>query len=216
MERGLKMEIFEAIDNRKTIRKYDDYKPTTEEVKRIINSARLAPSAINMQNWKFIAVFNQNVKEELANSVLASYDRILSNLDDETKASVERYKGHSTFFKNAPFIIVCVEKFAPSFMGGVLEKAGIPNDEIKLMRPDSYLLSMGGAIENMLLSAYALGLGSCWMVAPVLGESGMRKTLNLKEDEKIVSILAFGRPAKDATDKRSPKKGLDEIMEIIE
>ena len=50
------MEIFEAIDNRKTIRKYDDYKPTTEEVKRIINSARLAPSAINMQNWKFIAI----------------------------------------------------------------------------------------------------------------------------------------------------------------
>ena len=70
------MEIFEAIDNRKTIRKYDDYKPTTEEVKRIINSARLAPSAINMQNWKFIAVFNQNVKEELADSVLRAYDRI--------------------------------------------------------------------------------------------------------------------------------------------
>lgn len=80
------MEIFEAIDNRKTIRKYDDYKPTTEEVKRIINSARLAPSAINMQNWKFIAVFNQNVKEELANSVLAAYDRILSNLNEEDKA----------------------------------------------------------------------------------------------------------------------------------
>ena len=101
-------------------------------------------------------------------------------------------------------------------MSGVLEKAGIKDDEIKLMRPDSYLLSMGGAIENMLLSAYALGLGSCWMVAPVLGEDGMRKTLNLKEDEKIVSILAFGRPAPDATDKRSPKKELDKIMEIIE
>lgn len=210
------MEIFEAIDNRKTIRKYDDYKPTTEEVKRIINSARLAPSAINMQNWKFIAIYNDKVKEELANAVLAAYDRILSNLNEEDKAPVERYKGHSTFFKNAPFIIVCVEKFAPSFMGGVLEKAGIKDDEIKLMRPDSYLLSMGGAIENMLLSAYALGLGSCWMVAPVLGEDGMRKTLNLKEDEKIVSILAFGRPASDVSDKRSPKKELDEIMEIIE
>ena len=44
--------------------------------------------------------------------------------------------------------------------------AGLGEDEIKKMRPDSYLLSMGGAIENMLLASYALNLGSCWMVAP--------------------------------------------------
>ena len=68
----------------------------------------------------------------------------------------------------------------------------------------------------MMLKAWDMGLGSCWMVAPVLGESGMRKVLNLNDDEKIVSILAIGKPAIDATDKRSPKKSLDEIMEIIE
>ena len=152
------MEIFEAIDNRKTIRKYDDYKPTTEEVKRIINSARLAPSAINMQNWKFIAIYNDKVKEELADSVLRAYDRILSNLNEEDKAPVERYKGHSTFFKNAPFIIVCVEKFAPSFMSGVLEKAGIKDEEIKLMRPDSYLLSMGEQLKICFCLLMLLGL----------------------------------------------------------
>ncbi len=209
------MELFEAIDNRKTIRKYGEYLPTTDEVKRIINSARLAPSAMNVQNWKFIAIFNQDVKNKLADCVLSSYDRILAGLNDELKAQVERYKGHSTFFKTAPFIIVCIEKEAPAFMGGALESAGIPDEEIKLMRPDSYLLSMGGAIENMLLAGYALGLGSCWMVAPVLGEKGMREVLKLDKKDKIVSILAFGRPAEDISDKRSPKKNLEEIMEII-
>lgn len=210
------MDIFEAIDNRKTIRKFDSYKPTIEEAKRIIESARLAPSAINAQNWKFIAVFNDEIKNKMANCVLDGYDKIQSKIDSETSSTIERYKGHSTFFTHAPLVIVCVEKFAPSFMSGVLEQAGFDEKEIKLMRPDSYLLSMGGAIENMLLSAYAMGLGSCWMVAPVLGENGMRKVLNLKEDEKIVSILAIGKPAPDATDKRSPKKSLDEIIEIIE
>lgn len=210
------MNIFEAIDNRKTIRKFDTYKPTIEEAKRIIESARLAPSAVNAQNWKFIAIFNDEVKNKMANCVLEKYEEIQSKLDSETSASVERYKGHSTFFTKAPLVIVCVEKYAQSFMGGVLEKANYDIEEIKLMRPDSYLLSMGGAIENMLLSAYAMGLGSCWMVAPVLGESGMRKILNLADDEKIVSILSIGKPAIDATDKRSPKKSLNEIMEIIE
>lgn len=209
------MDIFEAIDNRKTIRKFDDYKPTIDEAKRIIESARMAPSAMNTQNWRFIAIFNDDIKEEMAKSVLASYDRILTNLDGDTAKNVERFKGHSTFFAKVPLVIACIEEKAPAFMEGALEEAQIPLEEIKLMRPDSYLLSMGGAIENMLLAAYSMGLGSCWMVAPVLGEAGMRKILKLKDDEKIVSILAFGRPAADATDKRSPKKPLDEIMEIL-
>ena len=210
------MDILEAIDNRKTIRKFDLKKPSVDVVKRIINSARLAPSAINAQNWKFIAILNDDVKNKMANSVLCAYDKIIANLDGEDASQVEKYKGHSTFFTHAPLVIVCVEKYAPAFMGGILEKANFDKKEIELMRPNSYLLSMGGAIENMLLTAYSLNLGSCWMVAPVLGESGMRKILNIKEDEKIVSILSIGAPAEDISDKRSFKKELDEIMEIIE
>ena len=210
------MDILEVIDNRKTIRKFDSKKPTTDEVKRMINSARLAPSAINAQNWKFIAILNDDIKNKMADSVLSAYDEIISHLDEETAKGVERYKGHSTFFIHVPLVIVCVEKDAPSFMEGILEKANFSAEKIKLMRPNSYLLSMGGAVENILLTAYSLGYGSCWMVAPVLGEGGMRKILDLKDDEKIVSILSIGVPAADATDKRSPKKSLDEVLEIIE
>lgn len=210
------MDIFEVIDNRKTIRKFDTKKPTTDEIKRMINSARLAPSAINMQNWKFIAVLNDEIKNEMAQCVLDKYSEIISKLDSEKGAQVERYKGHSTFFTHAPLVIVCVEEEAPSFMGGILEEAKYEPDEIKLMRPDSYLLSMGGAIENILLTAYSLGYGSCWMVAPVLGQDGMRKALNLGDNQKIVSILSIGKAATDSTNKRSPKKELNEILKIVE
>ena len=68
------MEIFECIDTRKTIRKYADYIPTDDEIKRIINSARLAPSAINAQNWRFIAVLNQDVKHKMAEAISDKYD----------------------------------------------------------------------------------------------------------------------------------------------
>ena len=210
------MDIFEAVDNRKTIRKFDSYIPTKDEIKRIINSARLAPSAMNTQNWKFIAIYNNEIKNKMADEILKTYDRIIPNLDDETKAYVERYKAHSTFFTKAPVIIVCVETEAKAFMNGVLEMAKFSEEEIKKMRPDSFLLSMGGAIENMLLSAYAQNLGSCWMVAPVLGVHGIKKDLNLDETDKITSVIAIGKPASDISDKRSNKKPLDEIMEIIE
>ncbi len=208
------MEIFECIDTRKTIRKYTDYIPTDDEIKRIINSARLAPSAINAQNWRFVAVLNQDIKHKMAMAISDKYDEITKNLDEETKARVLGYKGHSTFFENAPVVIVCVEIEAPSFMGGVLEQAGYSKDVISRMRPDSYLLSMGGAVENMILSANALGLASCWMVAPVLANDEIKNILKLKDNEKITTLLAIGKPYSDNPNK-PPKKPLEEVMEII-
>ena len=50
--------FFDVIKNRKTVRKFADYIPTDDEIKEIIDSARLAPSAVNAQNWKFIAILN--------------------------------------------------------------------------------------------------------------------------------------------------------------
>lgn len=208
------MDLFTALDTRKTIRKYTDYTPTDDEIKRIINSARLSPSAMNTQNWRFLAVFNKDIKEKMANAVLKKYDEILGRIKEETKPNVTRYRAHSAFFKEAPVVIVCLEKSAPSFMGGVLEEAKYTKEEISKMRPDSYLLSMGGAVQSMALSAHGLGLSSCWMVAPVLAEEEFKKILNLKEDEKIVTLLTIGKPFGENPN-RAPKKELDEIMEII-
>ncbi len=208
------MEIFECIDTRKTIRKYSDYIPTDDEIKRIINSARLAPAAMNTQNWKFLAIYNNDIKKQMADAILRKYDEIVSRIKDETKEGVLRYKGHSTFFENAPVVIACIETQAASFMGGVLEEANYAKEEISKMRPDSYLLSMGGAVENMALSATALGLSSCWMVAPLLASEEFKKILNLKDDDKVVTLLTIGKPYADNPN-RAPKKALEEVMKII-
>lgn len=206
--------FFNIVDTRKTNRKYEDYIPPIEDIKRIIESARLAPSAINAQNWKFIAVYSKEIKQKMAGAVLETYDEILSKLKDpEEREKIERYKGHSTFFENAPAVIVCVLTKAPSFFDGVLESSGYECAKIKDMRPDSQLLSMGGAIENMALTAAALGLGSCWMVAPVIAVDKFREILNIECEDRIVSLLTIGKPV--ISGKRSPKKQLEEILEII-
>lgn len=209
------MDFFEIIDTRKTNRKYEDYIPPKEDIKRIINSARLAPSAINAQNWKFIAIYNDEIKHKMAQAVLDTYDEILSKLKDEDqKEKIERYRGHSTFLEKAPVVIACIITKAPSFCEGVLENCGFECAKISQMRPDSQLLSMGGAIENMALSAHALNLGSCWMVAPILASDRFREILNINDDDRIVSLLTIGKP--EVSDKRSPKKELDEIMTILD
>ncbi|MBQ3101771.1 nitroreductase family protein [bacterium] len=207
--------FFDVIKNRKTVRKFADYIPTDDEIKEIIDSARLAPSAVNAQNWKFIAILNSDIKQKMADAVLEKYDEIASKLEtQEEKDGVNRFRGHSTFFTHAPLLIAIIETKYPAFLDNILENADYSAEEIALMRPDSQLLSMGGAVENMALTAHALGLGSCWMVAPVIAESAFKKILNLADDDKVVSLLTIGKPA-DVTSIRSPKKNLEDVMQII-
>jgi nitroreductase len=59
------MDVFNAITNRRSIRKYKDTKIEEEKISKIMEAARLAPSAANRQEWKFIIVKDKNTKEKL-------------------------------------------------------------------------------------------------------------------------------------------------------
>lgn len=59
------MEVFEAISKRKSIRKYQNKKIEDEKLDKILESARIAPSAANRQEWKFIVVKNQETRDKL-------------------------------------------------------------------------------------------------------------------------------------------------------
>ena len=151
----------------------------------------------------------------MASKIEEEYRRIENSLDDDMdKKRALSPLNHSIFFKNAPVSIVCVIKKAPNFYEDILEKTKLyTKEEMGLMRPNSHLLSIGGAIENMILSAHALNLDSCWMVAPVLAQKSLKEILNLEEEDWIVTILSMG---KGIDTSRPPKKQLDEVMQIIE
>ena len=151
----------------------------------------------------------------MAQAVSNTYDKISSMVDDEDfKNSLSKSKTFSIFFKDAPVVIACVETKRESAMTDFLKSQGLSYEEILLYRPDSSLLSMGGAIENMSLSAAALGYGTCWMCAPIIAYKKFKEILKLAEDDKIVSLLALGKPASD-NQNQPPKKTPDEIMEIL-
>lgn len=209
------MEFFETIHTRKTIRKYSKEKPPIEDIKKIINSARLAPSATNSQNWKFIAIYNNDIKQKMVDAVNNAYDEIEKQIDDDNiKSNFLRYKPFSVFFKDAPVVIACIETERKSAVTEFLKKS-MPFEEVLLYKPDSSLLSMGGAIENITLSATALGYGTCWLCAPIIAYKGFKKILNLSETDKIVSLLTIGKPENNNT-QQPPKKSLEEVIEIIE
>lgn len=59
------MDVMEAVKNRRSIRKYTSQQVEDEKLKRVLEAARLAPSACNMQPWKFIVVTNEETRSLL-------------------------------------------------------------------------------------------------------------------------------------------------------
>jgi nitroreductase len=65
------MEVFEAIKKRRSIRKFDTIKKVTDEqIEKLLEAARWAPSAGNLQSWYFVVVKDQKIKEQLVEAAL--------------------------------------------------------------------------------------------------------------------------------------------------
>jgi len=60
------MELMEVIAQRKSIRDYEDQPVPEEKLRKVLEAARLAPSASNRQQWKFIVVRDNKRRQELA------------------------------------------------------------------------------------------------------------------------------------------------------
>ena len=64
------MDVFEAIKSRRSIRAYTSSKVSDEEVRVLIDAARWAPSAGNIQPWKFVIVRDTKIKRRLSAAAL--------------------------------------------------------------------------------------------------------------------------------------------------
>ncbi|MFA6867693.1 MAG: nitroreductase family protein [Bacteroidales bacterium] len=125
------MELKELFEKRQSTRKYKNLEIESEKIEKVIEAARLSPSACNAQAWKFIVINDPALKNKVAQSAASM--------------------GMNKFTFEAPVIIVCVlEKAnATSSVG-----SQIKNKNYKW-------IDMGIAAEHICLQATELGLGSC-------------------------------------------------------
>ena len=212
----IEKDFFEIINTRKTIRKYTNEIPSLEAIKKIANAGRLAPCATNSQNWEFIAIYDDVIKEKMAVAVEDKFVEFQKIVCDETdKIKLNGYKFYSTFFRTAPVVFAIVEKQRVSTILSILSRAGMSEDEIQKYDYKASILSMGAAIENMSLCAHALGLGTCWMCAPIIAQKEFGKILNLEPNDKVVSLLTVGFADKSLEAPQPPKKTLEEVFRSI-
>ncbi len=210
------MDLFDAIKGRKSIRRFKSKPVPDEDVRRIIDAGRLAPSANNTQPWSFLVIKDRAVLKNMAAAVRDMIDRMIPFAEDGKQAQrFAAYKNtYYTFFEHAPVVIAVFMEAFDAGTDRLLARMGYSPEDVKRLRPSPGLQSVAAAIEHMLLMIHALGYGSCWMTGPLVAQEAFGKLLGYGKEKSIVALLPIGMPDEDPPAR--PRKALEEVMKILD
>lgn len=209
------MDLFDAIAGRVSIRRFKDQPVPEEDLRKVLDAGRRAPSANNTQPWSFLVIRDKTVLASMAEAVRQQVDRMIPFAENEKQAQrLAAYKtNYYTFFEKAPVVIAVFMEACDASANRLLGRMGYRADDIARLRPDPGLQSVAAAIEHMLLTAHALGYGSCWMTGPLVAQESFEKLLGYGKEKFIAALLPLGVP--DETPAARPRKPLDELTRTM-
>lgn len=203
------MELKKAIKIRHSCRAYLPTPISDDVIKKIIESARVAPSSKNSQQWKFVCIKTDKESKDIA--------QILQNYYIQNKENPEKLKGASSIFATGKILESC-----PAIILVFEDSLFLDREKIDDI---SGLLSIGAAVEHMMLTATDLGLGCLWICDTFFVHNEisdyildkLKNTQNknfIDKNNRLVCAMALGEMGEPAYYR--PRKDLEDILCFIE
>ena len=208
------MELLYNIQNRSSVRHFKS-DPVPELVLReLVRRAGMAPSINNSQPWHFIAITKNEMLKEMAEIVRNKLNEVFSKLTDEKHIQIKDTVIHfSTFFENAPTAILVASKPYEAVIDKIASEAGLTHGELDEIRNHPKVMSVGAAVQNILLSAVDLGYEACWVSGFMIAKKELEKLLDIKPPFELNSMVIVGK--RDEPVKFKARLPLEEIYRVI-
>lgn len=158
------MELDKAIAERRSVRKYTDYVVTDDDLRQMLEAARLSQSWANTQVWEFVIVRD---KERIRNI---------------TGTFAEKNPATKGALNASVLIVACAKK-------GV---SGCYNGKEMTRHKEWFMFDLGIAVENLCLKAHDIGLGT--VVVGLMDHDACAKLIGLPEEYEVVAVLPVGKP----------------------
>lgn len=201
--------IQHIIESRTSINHYQSSRPLGDEtITSLVALATRAPSAYNMQNWRFIAVRSEQAKARLR-SVAYGQQKVV----DASVAFIVcgSLAAHAQL---AVALQPCVDAgiMAQRMVDGWVSLASAAHEGDPVLQRDEAIRSASLAAMTLMLAAQGMGLGSCAMVGFDAAE--VSREFDLDASEIPVIIVTVGYPAADNWPQK-PRKPLLEVLTIV-
>jgi coenzyme F420-0:L-glutamate ligase / coenzyme F420-1:gamma-L-glutamate ligase len=191
------------IEARRSIRAFRSDPVPREELDRVVEAACLAPAPHHSRPWRWVIVDTPDAKGALARGMGARWRADLegdgvptARIDELVAASHTKLTG------------------APALIAGCLTWEGLdryPDETRQRAEWGMALLSLGAAVENLMLVATDAGLASCWVAAPIFCPEAARDALSLPADWLPHALVLVGRPDPSYAGRTRPPVPLDDL-----
>jgi len=161
--------FYDVVTTRRSVRRYKPDPVPNELVNKLLDAARWAPTAGNLQPWVFYVIRDEQMKDAIIATTFVGYDKETGN--------------PQRWIKTAPVLILvgASTKQSKARYGQFGSDMGM-------------ILDIGACIQNLLLAATTEGLGSCWVAG--FDAEELAKVANLPKEIQPISIVTIGYPHK--------------------
>ena len=205
------MDTIKAILTRRSIRAFKEKKIPRKLLEKIIKCAKFAPSSKDAQPWKFYVIQNKKIIIKIGEILINSKNKDKEPCDPKTGKKVFAFtssvKMSGEIIKRSPCLII-IENACP-FSWNRKEVMKSKFRDRAIGGHDSEFLSIGAAMQNICLSAHAIGLATTIMADVIVEEKEIKKLLGIKGD------LVVGIPIGYPTYKPGPKKVKKNLVKYL-
>jgi len=193
------MTVFETLSNRRSIRQFKSDPIPEGALRQILQAGMLAPSGKNRQPWKFYVV--QGDGEKHAEMIARMRAGIAQRESQGAGTGSAKYT--LAVMEQAPVTVFIFDPYGtPPWMPRSMDERFFDLVDVQ---------SIGAAIQNMLLAAEELGLGSLWICDVFNAYEELRTWLG--EESALIAAVSFGVPAEHPVARK--RKPFDEIVHWV-
>jgi coenzyme F420-0:L-glutamate ligase / coenzyme F420-1:gamma-L-glutamate ligase len=200
------LDFASLVRGRHVVRRFKPAPVPRELVEATIEAAGWAPSPHGAQPWRFVVITRPELKERLSEAMAAEWRRNLAMDGGDREATEARARTSHARIVNTPVLVI------PCLYLADLQV--YPDQQRQEAEVTMAVQSLGAAIQNLLLSAYGLGLDTGWMCAPLFCPEVVAGALSLSAGLIPHALIQMGWGAVDPP--RRPHKPISELIVMYE
>lgn len=182
----------DVLTARRTVRQFSAAPVSAAAVRRAIAAAITAPAPHHSQPWRFAVLESAPARRRLLDDMRAAWEADLTG-DGFTAEQIARRVRRGEPLRNAPLLIV------PCLVADAAH--GYPDARRSAAERTMFVVSVGAAVQNLLVALAIEGLGSCWVSSTLFCRDVAAAAAGLPAGWEPMGAIGVGHPAAPAPDR---------------